>query len=486
MSYLTVSNLFPDKVWQRSRNSVKNKPKMLSAVAMLAVVLLGQLSVTARADLMLVSEDQLSDRMYELTFTTPALSFVPFWVPAPPKVRVLLPDNYYVSSGQRYPVLYLLHGGLGSHTSWTNLNAEALTDGLPVIVVMPTGGPVGYYKNWFNSQLGFAPPEWKTFHIDQLLPWIDANYRTVNERSSRAVAGFSMGGFGAFSYAARHPDLFGVAASLSGSLDMNNPVNDIRSPAQSFLAGAIFGSYETEEVRYRGINAPDMARNLTNTDLSIYTGDTSPPESTYILTDSLLMHDILDELGVRHRFTLNEGASHSSQNAQQSLADWLPHMMSTFSQRPDPQNFTFTAIEADYSNYGWDVQMLRDVLEFSALSVSGHRSTGNHEGGVAKLRFELVGNGNAVVTTPELGLPNLDYSVEVKDQLGTSVHTLQTDENGRLAIAVSLGSGNQFQQFSPEADALSTGPSPDDTPFTTRGNGSRFYTAEVLIDKANQ
>ena len=55
-------------------------------------------------------------------------------------------------------------------------------------------------------------PKLETFTIEQLIPWVDGHYRAAARRRGRAVAGLSMGGFGAMSYAARHPDLFASAA----------------------------------------------------------------------------------------------------------------------------------------------------------------------------------------------------------------------------------------------------------------------------------
>jgi hypothetical protein len=55
------------------------------------------------------------------------------------------------------------------------------------------------------------------------------------------------------------------------------------------------------------------------------------------------------------------------------------------------------------------------------------------------------------------------------------------DGQGRLTIPVALGPGNPHQQYSPQAETSSKGPSPDDVAFHTRGNSSRFYRAEVTI-----
>ena len=93
----------------------------------------------------LVKTEQLDPRLQELTFKTPALS-------SETHVRVLLPDGYDASGRTRYPVLYLLHGAIDDYKSWTDKgNAEAITKGLPLIVVMPDAGQYGNYTNWYND-----------------------------------------------------------------------------------------------------------------------------------------------------------------------------------------------------------------------------------------------------------------------------------------------------------------------------------------------
>ncbi len=120
-------------------------------------------------------------------------------------------------------MLYLLHGTSGGAADWTTVGgAEQTTAGLGLIVVMPdialddNGG--GWCTNWYNGGR-YGQPEWETFHIDQLIPWIDHNLRTVATRDGRAIAGLSQGGFCSMSYAARHPDMFETALAYSGAPD---------------------------------------------------------------------------------------------------------------------------------------------------------------------------------------------------------------------------------------------------------------------------
>jgi S-formylglutathione hydrolase FrmB len=184
-------------------------------------------------------------------------------------VRVLLPAGYGASPRRRYPVLYLLHGALNDQAAWTQQgDAEQLTAPYGVIVVMPDSGTSGGYVDWYNNGHG-GPPRWETYHINQLLPFIDRRFRTVARRTGRAIAGLSMGGFGAMSYAARHPDLFAAAASFSGAVDTNNLLDVAVTPVD-------VGPRGRQEVRWRGHNPWDLAGNLKGMRLILRTGDGQP------------------------------------------------------------------------------------------------------------------------------------------------------------------------------------------------------------------
>lgn len=140
----------------------------------------------------------------------------------PVRVRVHLPANYDPST--RYPVLYLLHGGAADYEQWSSgggdITRSVREAGFKGIVVMPEGGKVGFYSDWPGYTYGNFTPQWETFHIKQLVPWIDAHFATSGQR---AVAGMSMGGFGALKYAAQHPDVFSAVGAFSGGTDLRRP-----------------------------------------------------------------------------------------------------------------------------------------------------------------------------------------------------------------------------------------------------------------------
>jgi len=84
----------------------------------------------------------------------------------------------------------------------------------------------GWYSDWYNGGAG-GPPAWETFHLTELLQLLRRNYHAG---MPMAVAGLSMGGYGAVNYASRHPDLFSAAASYSGVLDLKVNTTDFTNP----------------------------------------------------------------------------------------------------------------------------------------------------------------------------------------------------------------------------------------------------------------
>jgi S-formylglutathione hydrolase FrmB len=158
-------------------------------------------------------------RTFTFTVTTdevPAYGVMPGQVSGEHVVMVTLPEGY--DGTTRYPVHYTLHGAADRPDSaWNKEIVEQATAGVPLITVIPNGSGRGWYTNWVHGR-----QNWETFHLDQLIPFIDANLSTDATREGRAISGHSMGGFGAFHYAEHRPDLFSYVGSFSGGLDLMN------------------------------------------------------------------------------------------------------------------------------------------------------------------------------------------------------------------------------------------------------------------------
>jgi len=421
--------------------SQRARPRMLLAALTAFAFLLP--AVAQASPLSLVGDRALDARLHELTLSTPAL-------PAPTHVRVLLPDGYDASGATRYPVLYLLHGGNGSFADWTTAglgDARAATAGLGVIVIMPDAGKGGWYTDWYKPGLQ-GQPKWESYHVNELIPFVDARYATVARRSGRAIAGLSMGGFGAMSYAARHPDRFAAASSWSGAVNTNNPpevaghVIDLIAGSDGGLPGSLFGLRETEEVRWRGHNPWDLAGNLRDMTLAIRTGNGQAggtygggpvdPLETLVHPMGVDLHDQLASLGVAHVFDDYGPGAHAWPYWNRDLREDLPAIMATFARdAAPPARISYRSIERDYSVFGWHVALRRHAVEFSALE-RAQRSG-----------FTLSGSGNATVTTPARYTPRTRYRVRV----GRAVERIRADARGRLRIHVPLGAANLVQEY---------------------------------------
>lgn len=125
-------------------------------------------------------------------------------------VSVLLPAGYAASEG-RHAVLYLLHGSEDDAGTW--LAKTRVEDKVgDLVVVMPDAMGRSFYLD--------SPGKgaWQSFFVDELLPWVDARYRTVAAREGRCVAGNSMGGYGALRLGWVAPERFAAVASMSGAV----------------------------------------------------------------------------------------------------------------------------------------------------------------------------------------------------------------------------------------------------------------------------
>lgn len=136
--------------------------------------------------------------------------------------RVYIPPCYQETQA-RYPYVILLHGLQQDEKEWGNLGIQqALDQGIrldalaPMIVVMPDMGRIGTEDSF--------PPQasYETVVLDELLPAVERDFCTWNDRDHRAIGGISRGGFWAYSIALRHPDVFGIVGGHSAAFDTTN------------------------------------------------------------------------------------------------------------------------------------------------------------------------------------------------------------------------------------------------------------------------
>ncbi len=130
--------------------------------------------------------------------------------------NVVLPPDYESPQARitRYPVLYLLHGLTGHYSDWTSRTRLAeYAAGYGMIIVTPEGN-----NGWYTDSAMTPTDKYETYIVQELIPDVRNRYRTIETREARAIAGLSMGGYGALKFGVKYPDLFVFVASMSGAL----------------------------------------------------------------------------------------------------------------------------------------------------------------------------------------------------------------------------------------------------------------------------
>lgn len=247
---------------------------------------------------------------------------------------IYVPPGYDHQLDKRYPVLYLQHGGGEDERAWVVQgrinhimdNLIASGEAKPMLVVMDRGYarrpgdeeiPPGQVRALFTSKPGeplpdpFPPEFLRLFSafeevvLQDLIPYVDATYRTISNREHRAIAGFSMGGMQAFVIGLRHMNTFASIGGLSG-------------------AGGGFGDGRFDEKRYLGgVLANAEAFNAKMRLIFIGVG-TDEPER--ILNGVRGYHRSLERLGIEHVYYESPGTGHEWLTQRRSLRELVSRL----------------------------------------------------------------------------------------------------------------------------------------------------------------
>lgn len=225
---------------------------------------------------------------------------------ARPSVVVTLPRGF--DPQLDHPVVYLLHGTDDSAVTWFEKGGvETASADLEAIVIQPEGGETGWYTDW-SVQAGQSR-YWRSFHLDQVVPWVDRTFPTLATPESRAIVGTSAGGFGAVSYAEQRPEVFGTVISFSGVLALDDP--QTRGLAEDEFAretgdgdDVLGDGQRTTEAQWQDADPSLHAGRLDKTSIAVYRGSGDAYESGIAATAQTFI-DRAESLGLEvqsHRF----------------------------------------------------------------------------------------------------------------------------------------------------------------------------------------
>lgn len=369
---------------------------------------------------------------------------------------VYLPPGY-ASGALRYPTIYLLHGGGGDEADWVTFggmqkmfdDAFAASAANATIVVMPDG------RSGMNFDYVNAKFLNETYFNHHLVPFIDAHFRTIADRRGRAVIGLSNGGYGALHYAAKAPDLFSVAGSMSGNVAAQ-AMGDLGTPLAPTVTGES-PSFQQIGASYYGSQPLALATNLDPVDITMDIGATCQEDLTVDLCLRLLLDRgfIFDNEAFRDALHNNgytgtlEYRESEGAHAWKWWTKWLRERQLPFAlarlrdpqstgaplkRTPLPTSFRYRSIAPAFSIFGYDVRVTRDVKEFLDLT---------H---VTQTGLTAAGTGAVRITTAPRYTPRIGYVIRSE---GHPDAVVNADTAGRLTFPVDLGPSHTDEQYSP-------------------------------------
>ncbi len=214
---------------------------------------------------------------------------------------IYLPPDYERYKTRYYPVIYHLHGAGGNETR-SVYSASVLHEGIlagrvpEIIMVFPNGGRSTMYQDSGDGRFMA-----ETMMIKELIPHIDATYRTLADRKARCIEGFSMGGRGSTNLAMKHPLLFGSLFNQSGNVYHVSDASKLPNPylgddPERLKANDAFLNLKK--------NLPYIKANLR---IQVACGTADPDH----LVSVREFHEALTQAGVKHSYFEVEGLDHN-------------------------------------------------------------------------------------------------------------------------------------------------------------------------------
>ncbi len=216
--------------------------------------------------------------------------------------NIYLPPGYEQGSA-RYPVVYWLHGRNNTESS-NGYPISYLADGIaagklpPMIVVFASGGSQSNYSDSYDGKyMG------ETTVIKELIPYIDAHYRTVASRQGRSIQGMSMGGHGAMRLGVKYPDVFSSIVAFAGGYRWPE---DIANAHVSWKE-----MFNSDPERVRADHPETWARRNAakirgHMEIQMYVGKQDPA-----LEYNRRMHRVLEDLKIPHGYTEFDDIAHN-------------------------------------------------------------------------------------------------------------------------------------------------------------------------------
>lgn len=219
--------------------------------------------------------------------TTQTVSFHSRALDAETTYIVALPSP--LEPGRRYPVVYILHGAYGNFRDWTDKTTvtQAL-DGRNLVAVFPDGGEFG----WYMDSLIKVENQYESAISRDVREDVERRFAVRTDRGGRGIAGLSMGGHGALSLAAKHPDFYVSASAMSGILD-------ITTHSGKWGLDDVVGKQSEYLDHWRANSVVYLADRFTSGNVALLF-DTGVEDETGAVENARAFHEELERLGIPH------------------------------------------------------------------------------------------------------------------------------------------------------------------------------------------
>ncbi len=228
------------------------------------------------------------------------------------RYTIYLPFDYE-SSNRYYPVVYLLHGYTDNDIAWiqfgeANMTADELIakHEIPsMILVMPDAG-VSWFVNNYDGTVRY-----EDFFFQEFISYIEQHYRILVEKRYRAVAGLSMGGYGALVFALKHPDMFSSCVAFSPGIYTDDQIIKMDTTEWNRLFGVVFGpDLKGKDRLTKQFLANDPFYIVKNSELDKIKSVryyTDIGDDDFLYKGSSYFHVLLRDLNIPHEYRVRDG-----------------------------------------------------------------------------------------------------------------------------------------------------------------------------------
>ena len=226
---------------------------------------------------------------------------------------VYLPEDY-ATSQRSYPVVYLLHGFSDDETGWIQFGQanqimdKGIREGrIPACILIIPDGKVTWYCNSYDKR-----NLWEDNFVNEFIPFVEKEYRIRAKKEYRAIAGLSMGGYGALKLSMRHTDLFTCCVALSSATFSDKEIVDQKDAEYDNYFGNIYGNALKGDARltdaWKANNPLHLIHDVPLDKLKSVKYWIDCGDDDFLFNGNSLLHIEMRQLGIPHEYRVRDGA----------------------------------------------------------------------------------------------------------------------------------------------------------------------------------